>query len=104
MPAKVRVSRVAQVPDRVRREQCLREPTPGPRLLFFSGGTALRAISETLTGYTHNSIHLITPFDSGGSSAKLRDAFDMLAVGDLRNRLMALADKTVKGSPDVYSL
>lgn len=104
MSAKVRVSRVAQVPDRVRLEQCLRQPELGPRLLFFSGGTALRAVSEALKGYTHNSIHLITPFDSGGSSAKLRDAFDMLAVGDLRNRLMALADKTVKGSPDVYLL
>jgi len=47
---------------------------------------------------------LVTPFDSGGSSAKLRETFDMLAVGDLRSRLMALADRTVSGNPQVYEL
>jgi CofD-related protein of GAK system len=35
---------------------------------------------------------LITPFDSGGSSQVLRKAFDMPAVGDLRSRLVALAE------------
>ena len=79
-------------------------PGGGPRILFFSGGTALHDLSRELTNYTHNSAHLVTPFDSGGSSAKLRDAFDMLAVGDLRNRLMALADRTVDGNPQVYDL
>jgi CofD-related protein of GAK system len=59
--------------------------------LFLSGGTALRGLSLALARYTHNSVHLITPFDSGGSSAPLRAAFDMPAVGDLRNRLLALA-------------
>lgn len=64
----------------------------GPRLVFFTGGTALRALSQALTQYTHNSVHLVTPFDSGGSSATLRRAFGMPAVGDMRNRLLALAD------------
>jgi CofD-related protein of GAK system len=76
----------------------------GPRLLFFSGGTALRELSRHLIEYTHNSIHLITPFDSGGSSARIREAFGMLAVGDLRNRLMALADKSTRGNPEVFLL
>jgi len=40
--------------------------------------------------HTHRSIHLVTTFDSGGSSAALRDALDMPAVGDLRNRVLAL--------------
>lgn len=71
-----------------------RSPQEGPRILFFSGGTALKETSHILTRYTHNSIHLITPFDSGGSSATLRKAFSMPAVGDLRNRLIALADTT----------
>ncbi|MFP3427227.1 2-phospho-L-lactate transferase CofD family protein, partial [Pseudoalteromonas sp. SIMBA_162] len=44
------------------------------------------------------------PFDSGGSSAKLRDAFSMPAIGDLRSRLMALADDSVLGHPDIYRL
>jgi CofD-related protein of GAK system len=100
----VRVSRGATVPDPLRVARCLRAPELGPRILFFSGGSALRDLSRTLTAYTHNSIHLITPFDSGGSSAVLRRAFDMLSVGDLRNRLMALADQTVRGNPEIYRL
>lgn len=67
-------------------------PALGPRLVFFTGGTALRGLSRELTGYTHNSVHLVTPFDSGGSSAALRRAFAMPAVGDIRNRMLALAD------------
>mgnify|MGYP003643803389 FL=1 len=79
-------------------------PEDGPRLLFFSGGTALNGISRRLKAYTHNSIHLITPFDSGGSSQVLRRAFDMPAVGDLRSRLMALADEAVEGQAQTYHL
>jgi CofD-related protein of GAK system len=92
------------VPDPIRLARYTRAPELGPTLLFFSGGSALRRTSRTLTDYTHNSIHLITPFDSGGSSAKLRDAFPMISVGDLRNRLMALADTELKGHPEVYRL
>ncbi len=66
----------------------------GPRMVFFTGGTALRALSTVLTRYTWNSLHLVTPFDSGGSTAALRKAFGMLAVGDVRNRLLALADRS----------
>lgn len=73
-------------------------PTPpplGPRIVFFTGGTALRALSQELCRHTHNSVHLVTPFDSGGSSAVLRRAYHMLAVGDVRNRLLALADRSL---------
>ncbi len=92
------------VPDPIRLARYARAPELGPTVLFFSGGSALRKTSRALTDYTHNSIHLITPFDSGGSSAKLRDAFPMISVGDLRNRLMALADVELKGHPEVYRL
>ncbi|MDE7064153.1 MAG: GAK system CofD-like protein [Desulfovibrionaceae bacterium] len=70
-------------------------PALGPRVVFFTGGTALRCLSRTIIKYTHNTVHLVTPFDSGGSSAALRLAFDMPAVGDVRNRLLALADAAV---------
>ena len=60
--------------------------------------------SRVLKEYTHNSIHFVTPFDSGGSSAKLRKAFSMPSIGDLRSRLMALADENITGHPDVYKL
>lgn len=68
-----------------------RSPATGPRILFFTGGTGLRGPCGHLVRHTHRSIHLVTPFDSGGSSAVLRDALGMPAVGDLRNRLLALA-------------
>jgi CofD-related protein of GAK system len=104
MAARVHVSRTLVVPDPLRVERCLRVPELGPRILFFSGGSALRQVSRVLKRYTHNSVHLITPFDSGGSSARLRDAFDMLSIGDLRSRLMALADETSSANPDIYAL
>ena len=79
-------------------------PEVGPRLLFFSGGTALNTLAAELKRHTHNSIHLVTPFDSGGSSAALRAAFNMPAVGDLRSRMMALADDTCAGHPELCRL
>jgi len=79
-------------------------PGAGPKPLFLSGGSALNGFSQILKRYTHNSIHLVTPFDSGGSSAVLRKAFDMPAVGDLRSRMMALADTSLAGHPEVTEL
>lgn len=93
-----------RLPDPIAVARCERAPELGPRILFFSGGTALKRTSRRLKRYTHNSIHLITPFDSGGSSAGLRRAFGMLAVGDLRNRLMTLADEGARGTPPIYDL
>ena len=57
-----------------------------------------------LKNYTHNSVHLITPFDSGGSSAEIRRCYEMMSVGDLRNRLIALADESALGNPNVIQL
>lgn len=100
----MQITRRLKLPDPVRINRYKRVPELGPKLLFFSGGTALNGISRTLKAYTHNSAHLITPFDSGGSSAILRQAFDMPAIGDVRSRLMALADESLLGHPEVYQL
>lgn len=104
MGTTVYIRRKVNLPDYVKIERYKKVPEYGPRILFFSGGNALKSTSKQIIHYTHNSIHLITPFDSGGSSAKLREAFNMIAVGDLRNRLMALAEQSVKGNPDIYRL
>lgn len=98
----LRLRRAARIPDRLRLARFRAAPQFGPRILFFSGGTALNGISRRLVEYTHNSIHVITPFDSGGSSGKLRGPFNVPAVGDLRSRLMALADQTVWGQAEVF--
>lgn len=100
----VLVTRSAIFPDPLRIGRYKDNPGLGPRPLFFSGGTALNGVAAALKSYTHNSIHLVTPFDSGGSSQSLRKAFDMPAIGDLRSRLMALADESVLGHPDIFRL
>jgi CofD-related protein of GAK system len=102
--ARIQITRAAEIPDPLRISRYHKIPELGPRILFFSGGSAINGLSQTLKNYTHNSIHLVTPFDSGGSSAELRQAFDMPSIGDLRSRLMALADETVLGHPEVYEL
>lgn len=99
-----RVWRNVTIPERIKLARFRKAPELGPRVLFFSGGTALNSASRILTEYTHNSIHLVTPFDSGGSSRVLREAFNMLSVGDMRSRLMALADRSVIGHPEIYRL
>ncbi len=101
---RARVTRTATIPDQVRLARYRHAPEHGPSLLFFSGGTALNEVSKRLVAYTHNSVHLITPFDSGGSSGKLRGPFRVLGVGDLRSRLMALADRTTSGQSEVFEI
>jgi 2-phospho-L-lactate transferase/gluconeogenesis factor (CofD/UPF0052 family) len=86
-----------------------------PKTVFLSGGTALHKVSSCLgylrvfasfnkselEGYwgtgkiddlIQHSSHIITCFDSGGSSAILREVLlSFPAVGDLRNRLCSIA-------------
>ncbi len=100
----LRLQRSFRLPDSLKLARYAKAPELGPKVLFFSGGTALRETCPELIRSTHNSIHLITPFDSGGSSAVLRQAFGMPAVGDIRNRLMALADQSMQGHPEILSL
>ena len=100
----LQIHRTVEFPDSLRVARARSLPNLGPRLLFFSGGTAMNGVARRLKHYTHNSCHLITSFDSGGSSQVLREAFAMPAVGDLRSRLMALADETELGQPDIYRL
>lgn len=59
--------------------------------LIFSGGTAFKETARELARRGCDVQYLITTFDSGGSSQALRQAFAMPAVGDLRNRLLAIA-------------
>ncbi len=79
-------------------------PDAGSRILFFSGGTALAPVAAELSRHTRNAVHVITTFDSGGSSAELRRAFGMPAVGDIRARIMALADRSLEGNPETVAL
>lgn len=100
----IQVTRRIKLPDPLKLARYRHSPDLGPKILFFSGGSALKDACPELVRYTHNSIHIITPFDSGGSSAKIRDAFGMPAIGDIRNRLLALADRSLHGYPEIFRL
>lgn len=63
-------------------------------ILFFSGGTGPATLSRHLAKASIPSVHIISTFDAGRSSRELRRTFAIPAVGDLRNRLLALADLT----------
>lgn len=69
-------------------------------MLFFSGGSALRELSLFLKDKVFT-VHLVTPFDSGGSSAEIRKHFHVFALGDLRNRLLSLMDTSLE---EIYYL
>lgn len=98
------VTRAVTIPDEMRISRYKKSPELGPKILFFSGGSALNGVARKLKEYTHNSIHLVSPYDSGGSSAVIRACFDMPAVGDLRSRMLALSDETVLGHPEIQHL
>lgn len=64
----------------------------GPRIVTIGGGHGLSALLMGLKKYTTNLIAVVTVADSGGSSGKLREEFDIIPPGDIRNCLVALAD------------
>ena len=64
----------------------------GPKLVVIGGGTGLSTLLQGLKCYTTNLTAIVTVADDGGSSGRLRQEFDMLPPGDIRNCLVALAD------------
>ncbi len=64
----------------------------GPRVVVVGGGTGLSVLLQGIKKHTNNVTAIVTVTDTGGSSGRLRDEFDMLPPGDIRNCLVALAD------------
>jgi len=64
----------------------------GPKIVVIGGGTGLSTLLHGLKQYTTNITAIVTVADDGGSSGRLRQEFDMLPPGDIRNCLVALAD------------
>ena len=60
--------------------------------MVLGGGHGLAALLRGLKEYTHNITAIVTVTDTGGSSGILRDEFDMLPPGDIRNCLTALSN------------
>lgn len=64
----------------------------GPRIVAIGGGTGLSVLLQGIKEYTSNIIAIVTVADDGGSSGRIREQFDLLPPGDIRNCLVALAD------------
>ncbi|MBF0533135.1 MAG: YvcK family protein [Candidatus Omnitrophica bacterium] len=64
----------------------------GPKIVILGGGHGLSNLIFGLKEYTSNITAVVTVADSGGSSGRLREEFNIVAPGDIRNCLVALAD------------
>ena len=64
----------------------------GPKIVTIGGGHGLSHLLLGLKEYTANLTAIVTVADSGGSSGRLREEFNIVAPGDIRNCLVALAD------------
>ena len=64
----------------------------GPKIVAIGGGQGLSHLLLGLKEYTANLTAIVTVADSGGSSGRLRQEFNIVAPGDIRNCLVALAD------------
>ena len=64
----------------------------GPKVVTIGGGHGLSHLLLGLKEYTGNLTAIVTVADSGGSSGRLREEFNIVAPGDIRNCLVALAD------------
>lgn len=64
----------------------------GPRVVAIGGGTGLSTLLRGLKGYTSNLTAIVTVADDGGSTGRLRQEFGVLAPGDLRQCIAALAE------------
>tara|TARA_Y100000588_G_scaffold395323_2_gene523434 strand:- start:48023 stop:49450 length:1428 start_codon:yes stop_codon:yes gene_type:complete len=64
----------------------------GPKITVIGGGSGLPNLLRGLKLYTSNISAVVTVADDGGSSGRLRNELGILAPGDIRNCLVALAD------------
>jgi len=75
-----------------------------PKLFFFSGGSALNAICSLLKQFTTNIVYTLPVSDDGGSTAEIVRVVGGPAIGDIRSRLIRLADSSTLESRAVQQL
>lgn len=63
----------------------------GPKVVVLGGGSGLSNILRGIKEYTSNITAIVTTFDNGGSTGKLREELDVLAPGDIRKCITALS-------------
>ncbi|MCA9789097.1 MAG: YvcK family protein [Cyanobacteria bacterium HKST-UBA05] len=65
----------------------------GPRIVAVGGGTGLSTLLRGIKHYTNNITAIVTVADDGGSSGRLRQEFNIIPPGDIRNCIAALANE-----------
>ena len=65
----------------------------GPKIVILGGGTGTSNLLRGLREHTSNLTAVVAVSDDGGSSGRLRRAFDMPAPGDLTDCLAALSNR-----------
>ena len=68
----------------------------GPNVTVIGGGTGLSVLLRGMKEETRNATAIVTVADDGGSSGRLREEFNIVPPGDLRNCLVALADTSLR--------
>ncbi|HVH31720.1 MAG TPA: gluconeogenesis factor YvcK family protein [bacterium] len=69
-----------------------RQRRRGPHVVVIGGGTGLSTLLRGLKSRTTNLAAVVTVFDDGGSSGRLRRELGILPPGDIRDCLVALAE------------
>jgi uncharacterized cofD-like protein len=64
----------------------------GPRVVVVGGGHGSAVALRAVRRFTDRVTAVVSVADDGGSSGRLREALDVVALGDLRKCLVALAD------------
>jgi len=64
----------------------------GPKIVAIGGGTGLSTLLRGLKDYTSNLTAIVTVADDGGSTGRLRQEFGVIAPGDIRQCISALAE------------
>ena len=75
-----------------------------PKLVVFSGGTAMNMIADELSGLTQKVTHVIPVSDNGGSTSEIVRVLGGPAVGDLRSRCLRLTDESTPEAVAVKAL
>ncbi len=65
----------------------------GPKVVAIGGGHGTAVTLRAATRYTERITAIVSVADDGGSSGRLRELLDVVALGDMRKCLVALTDE-----------
>ncbi|NLN14335.1 MAG: YvcK family protein [Tissierellia bacterium] len=74
------------------KNKCIIDACNKPKVVAIGGGTGLSILLRGIKKYTPNITAIVTVADDGGGSGVLREDLGMLAPGDIRSCLLALAN------------